>query len=73
MASEAPLAPPAAPAPPAASAASAPGKPASAFRVYESSGSVHDHYAAMREHQSLAYSRRMTAFWRGGAAGGAVR
>ena len=53
MASEPPLAAP-------------PGKPAAAFRVYESSGGVHDHYAAMRENQSLAYSRRMTARWAGG-------
>jgi hypothetical protein len=39
------------------------GKPKGDFRVYESSGGVFDHYRAMRSNQSLAFSRKMTAFW----------
>lgn len=42
------------------------GKDVAAFRVYEDSGPVFEHYAAMRENQSLAFSERMSAFWGGG-------
>jgi inositol oxygenase len=66
MASASEPAAPAATAATATAAATAAVAPAKAFRVYEDSGPVHDHYCQMRSNHSLATTRRMVAFWRDG-------